>query len=256
VTGEGSRLPQGAEEPPSDQDRGERAPRRFDLQALPGRHATYVLKVVSVALPVLALLAVGLFALSEWLALQPVPRATPTLPALPFGLATSTLEPGTISATANPLASVPTQTSTLTPKPTHTLVPLRTRTPRPTATPTSALPAATPVPAPSLLEPVDGVTQLDRVTFRWEWKGAPLRENQAFDVRIWSEQEELKGGPRRGAAAPTRDTQVEVDLRFVPAIQDFGRGTYYWTVIVVEVQPGGPPKEVGQWGEVRRLVYR
>jgi len=96
----------------------------------------------------------------------------------------------------------------------------------------------------------------DRVTFRWEWKGAPLSENQAFDLRIWSEQEEQQGSPRRGAVAPTHEMQVEVNLQYAPAIQEFGPGTYYWTVIVVEVQPAGPTTVVGQWGKARKLVYR
>jgi hypothetical protein len=256
LTGESSHLPQGGKEPPNDQDRDRHIRRRFDLHALPSRRATYILKVVSVALPALALLAIGLFAVSEWLALRPVVRATPTLPVLSYELATPTLASVTTGAAAAPFTPLPTMTSTLTPRPTNTLVPLRTRTPRPAPTPTSPSTVRALLPAPALIDPADGATPPNRVTFRWEWNGPPLGDNQAFDLRIWSEQEEQQGLPRRGAVAPTRDTQVEVNLTSVPAIESYGPGTFYWTVIVVEIQPGGPPKEIGQWGQVWRLVYQ
>jgi hypothetical protein len=83
-----------------------------------------------------------------------------------------------------------------------------------------------------------------------------LAPNQAFDLRIWSAQEEEAGDPRRGAVAPTQESYTEVDLPYVPAIQDYGPGDYYWTVVVVETKTNGAVQIVGQWGESRRFVYR
>lgn len=78
-----------------------------------------------------------------------------------------------------------------------------------------------------------------------------LEEDQAFDLRIWSEQEEKNNQPKRGAVAPTQDLEVEVELQYVPAIKDYGPGFYYWTVVVVQVSSDAPPKIVGEWGEKR-----
>jgi hypothetical protein len=94
------------------------------------------------------------------------------------------------------------------------------------------------------------------MVFEWVWDGPPLKENQAFDLRIWSAQEEESGGPRRGVVPPTKDTRAEVSLPAAPAIADFGPGDYYWTVVVVEMAADDFPRIAGAWGEKRRLVYR
>jgi hypothetical protein len=82
-----------------------------------------------------------------------------------------------------------------------------------------------------------------------------LGENLAFDLRIWSDQEEQVGLPRRGAVAPTKNLDVEVEMRYVPAVMDYGSGDYYWTVVVVRTGPDEPPQVVGVWGEERRFTF-
>jgi hypothetical protein len=94
------------------------------------------------------------------------------------------------------------------------------------------------------------------VTFRWQWTGPSLKPNQAFDLRIWSVQEEQQGHTPRGAVAPTRHTETSVNLPFAPAIQDHGPGDYYWTVVVVEMSVDGSSRVVGPWGERRPFVFR
>jgi hypothetical protein len=110
-------------------------------------------------------------------------------------------------------------------------------------------------PAPTLLEPAAGSELTSIHRFAWQWSGPPLTETHAFDLRIWSEEEEQTGKPRRGAVAPTQDTQVDVDLQYAPAIQNYGSGDYYWTVVVVKLIPGGSTRVVGEWGEKRKFSY-
>jgi hypothetical protein len=187
----------------------------------------------------------------------------------PIAVATPTNTPGRLDTPTQ----VPTVTSTLAPTlgPSATPTPTRTHTPTPTLTPTptptsSATPTATPklvsptpsatYPAPpTLLVPSDGAQLFGQQRFAWQWDGPPLGANQAFDLRIWSQQEQQAGRPRRGAVPPTRDTEAEVVLQFVPAIRDFGAGDYYWTVVVVETASGGSPTVVGTWGEEWKFSY-
>lgn len=93
------------------------------------------------------------------------------------------------------------------------------------------------------------------MVFEWAWDGPPLKENQAFDLRIWSVQEEQSGSPRRGVVPATKDTQATVFMPAVPAILDYGPGDYFWTVVVVELTADGSALVVGDWGQLRRLVY-
>ena len=107
--------------------------------------------------------------------------------------------------------------------------------------------------APQLLLPIPGDTLVDRARFQCQWDGPPLPAGYAFDLRIWSEREEKAGAVPRGAVEPTRKTEADVTLEYVPAME-FGEGNYYWTVVVVQATK--PPKVVGQWGEKRWFVYR
>jgi hypothetical protein len=213
-------------------------------------------EVLRVVLIVLGVLALVLFALAEFLALQPPPD-----PATAFK-ATSAVRLSATAATNTPPALTPTPTRAISPTPTPTPRPTSTPTFVPTVTrrpkPTPTVPTPTPelYPAPTLVEPADGATPSQRTVFKWQWNGRPLMIGQAFELRIWSQQEEQAGLPRRGATGPTRETQVEVDLEYVPAILDHGPGDYFWTVVVVEVQPDGAARRAGEWGESRRFVYR
>lgn len=91
--------------------------------------------------------------------------------------------------------------------------------------------------------------------FSWQWNGPTLGENHAFDLRIWSEQEEQNGDLRRGAVAPTQDLEVDVDLAYVPAVMDYGPGDYYWTVVVVQTDSDDAPRVLGTWGEKLKFTF-
>ncbi len=251
-----------------DQDPDKGATDKFSITALPGRRGVRVeLSRVRLVIILAGLVAVGLIGYAIWLALQPIPDHTDDFRATSISLLTATMAPyspeltGTVpisgtypSRTAIP-GSAPSSTSAPTSTPTRQSRPALSRTPnstssKPTSTPSSAL-----LPAPLLLEPKDGATLLDRTVFRWLWEGPPLRANQAFDLRIWSAPEEQQGSLKRGAISPTQDTQAEVNLRYVPAFQDYGPGDYYWTVVVVEIRSDGSPVLIGEQGEKRRFVY-
>jgi len=233
------------------------AARRFDVLAAPRRWAVQGrMRTVRLILIVLAAVTIAIVAYAQYLAWRPDTSAEATLAALNQAMFEQTF------ATATPLPTVPTATQapppteTPTPKPTNTLVPVPTGRPR--TRPTVAAPVASPteLAAPTLIAPGDGMTALAQMVFEWAWDGPPLEENQAFDLRIWSAQEEQNGSPRRGVVPPTRQTSVEVSLAAVPAIVDYGPGEYFWTVVVVELQANGSPRVAGTWGESRRLIYR
>ena len=258
VTEESSRPQQEVKHPEGRSLGGFGLGRRFDIIAAPGRRALQGrMGVFRTILLVLAVVTVGIVAYAQWLAFQPSPYAAATLEAqnrqgFEEAFATSTPEPTEPTPTMTPLP-----TSTPPPKPTNTLVPLPTGRPtksRPTATKPVAPP--TPLPAPRLVAPDDGITSSSTMVFEWAWDGPELLENQAFDLRIWSAQEDEKGSPRRGVIPPTTDTRAEVSLPAAPAIADYGPGTYFWTVVIVKVGADGSPTIAGAWGESRRLEYR
>jgi hypothetical protein len=109
-----------------------------------------------------------------------------------------------------------------------------------------------PLPAPTLLVPVPEASLIGSGRFEWQWEGPPLTEDLFFDLRIWAEREDKAGAEPRGAVELTRETGVDVTLRFVPAME-FGEGLYYWTVVVV--RKADPPEIVGEWGEKRWFKY-
>ena len=232
--------------------------RRFDIIAAPGRRALQGrMGIFRTILLVLAAITIGIVAYAQWLAFRPSPYPAATLEAI------NRERYAEAFASQTPQPTVPTPTMTLpptatrTPRPTNTLVPVPTGRPTkiwPTATKPVAPP--TPIPAPRLVAPDDGITSSGRMVFAWAWDGPALQENQAFDLRIWSAREEEKGSPRRGVVPLTQDTQVEVSLPAAPAIADFGPGDYFWAVVVVETGADGSPRVTGTWSEIRRLVFR
>jgi hypothetical protein len=109
-------------------------------------------------------------------------------------------------------------------------------------------------PPPTLLLPVSDATVFDRFCFSWQGDGRLLPQNLAFDLRIWSAEHEERLNAR-GVDKPTRETQLCVDLPFVPAIRAYGEGDYYWTVLVVKTGTGSP-MAVGEWATERRFTYK
>jgi hypothetical protein len=215
-----------------------------------------LLLVVLIAVILTAVYVAGFF----WSSLGPEPTAIATPTYAPSQIAPPTETPtttNTTTPTSRP-SDTPTPNRTRTPTPTLTQTP--TPTPAPSATPTITPAPHTPTPlaiypAPTLLAPSAGAKLFGRQRFTWQGDGPALEPNRAFDLRIWSQQEQQAGRPKRGAVPPTRDTEAEVTLQFVPAIKDYGVGDYYWTVVVVEIVSGGSPRVVGTWGEARKFSY-
>ncbi len=265
MTEQGSHSEQESDTSTSDQGPGQRGPGRFDVRALPGQRAGFTrFEIIRAAVVGVAVVAAGIVVYAQWLAAQAPPDPAAAFRATASHLLTATLVlytpelPAGTPSLQPTLEERPTTAPSRTPTPvaSRTSTPAQARSPRPGGTFTVSAPRPTAYPAPALLDPFDGVTLFGRVFFRWSWDGPPLGDSLAFELRIWSAQEEQAGRPRRGAVAPTRGTQVEVDLRYVPAIQEYGPGDYYWTVVVVEARAGGSSQVVGQWGETRRFVYR
>jgi hypothetical protein len=94
-------------------------------------------------------------------------------------------------------------------------------------------------------------------TFVWNWDGDALVEEYYFDLRIWSEKEQNQPKDlKRGAVTPIKGTRAKVGLSGVPAIDDYGTGTYYWTVVVVHKRcPDCDPTIAGEWGQERMFTY-
>ena len=113
------------------------------------------------------------------------------------------------------------------------------------------LPAAE-FPAPTLVNPVSGEQLAGDVRFEWEWGGAALGPDQAFELRIWSQAEADAGAEPRGAATPTKQTSADVRLDSLPTIQEHGAGPYYWSIVVIDTNAGNV---VGEWGESRPFEY-
>lgn len=88
--------------------------------------------------------------------------------------------------------------------------------------------------------------------FEWQWNGRSLAENQVFELRIWSQQEEDAVDEPQGAVTSTRRTNATVDLARVPAVEAHGPGIYYWTVVVVDTST---QQVVGEWTEKRTFFY-
>lgn len=131
----------------------------------------------------------------------------------------------------------PTLAPTFTRPPAPTQIP--TMPPRPTArsfpTETPRIPAQTAgnLPAPMLLNPGHNETSAGSTIFIWRWDGPPLSANQGFEVRIWK-----TGQPDHfGAAEPTNNTRLTIDVPKAYGPRLGGPGWYFWTVAVVQRSP-------------------
>jgi hypothetical protein len=159
-------------------------------------------------------------------------RAAPTL------FPTFTAEPPTATPT-------PTPTPTFTPTPTPTRTPTRTPTARVIGRPTATRPAggvataarpAGAIPAPILLAPAPNEVASGGMTFSWRWDGRPLAANEAFEVRLWKD-----GQPAHfGAAEPTRNFSLPIDVGSAYGVRQGGSGQYWWTVALVQMNPYQP----------------
>jgi serine/threonine protein kinase len=188
------------------------------------------------------------------------PAATSTLPApsTQAAVAPPQPSPAVTPASRSPTPSAPPASPPVASPPPASPPPASPTPASPTpASPTPASP--TPLPAPVLVEPAAGAALQGTVRFAWQWAGPPLGGDLFFDLRIASRQEELAGIEPRGAVAPTQDTAVEVLVDLAPAVQQYGPGDYYWTVVVVrkagaEALSAGV-RLAGDWGERRRFTF-
>lgn len=171
-------------------------------------------------------------------------------------LTSSMLAAARSSSSTKPLAPTASLAATHVPTPTVTAQPLP-----PTALPTPVLSETAPISipahlmqAPVLVEPGPEAVLEGEVRFQWHWDGESLPESLAFDLLIWSELEdqEHQGAGAFGVIEPASALEATVDLDYVQSIMEHGGGLYYWTVIVVRVEPY---ERVGLWGEKRGFTY-
>jgi serine/threonine protein phosphatase PrpC len=195
----------------------------------------------------------------------PTPTATAEGPTATLAPTSTDTPQSRLAGTPEQTPGTPTQTASPLPQPTE-----KPRQPTDTPRPPPALPTlptieVSPFPtpqtvyfAPSLSEPAPGEILSGQVTFSWMWDHEPLPEGVAFDLRIWSEDEQHTAA--RGVQEPSQETGADVDLQYVAAIQDFGPGEYFWSVVVVmscQLITGTHciPELVGEWGEMRGFTY-
>ncbi len=101
------------------------------------------------------------------------------------------------------------------------------------------------LPAPQILFPIpdDTVSSRKPTTIRWSWS-QQLGSNQGFEVRFYP----TSGSSPMGVAPPTTQTQLEVNFGLSDAYRQYGEGTYYVEVVVVQVSPY---KVLSESGRVR-----
>ena len=85
-----------------------------------------------------------------------------------------------------------------------------------------------------------------QATFAWSWSGPALAANQGFELRIW------KDGQldHYGAAEPTNNASLTINIPAAYGVQQGGSGAYFWTVAVVQ---RSPYKRVGPEAAPRQL---
>jgi len=101
--------------------------------------------------------------------------------------------------------------------------------PTPIVTPDSGL-----LPAPRITFPIpdDTVSSTKSTVITWSWS-QQLASNQGYQVRIWY----ATTSTPLGVAPPTTQTQLEVHFGLTDAFRQYGEGTYYLDVVVVQISP-------------------
>jgi serine/threonine protein kinase len=102
------------------------------------------------------------------------------------------------------------------------------------------------LPAPVPMRPDAGEQLTGMVHFEWSWTGPALGAGQAFQLRLRSKQEQEANAEPQSMVPPTTQMMADVDLQGVPAIQKYGPGTYFWTVVVVDTTTGSVVSEAGE----------
>jgi len=200
------------------------------------------------------------------LALALTPTSTPTLTSMP----TATPIPSPIPTETPTTTSTPFPTPTDTPippTPTETLVPPTATPMPPTDTPTPEPPTSTPTYTPTptatqvlleLLEPLqDAEINVNRIDFKWAWKGAPLAGDEYFALRMWNQEH----SEERHSITWTDEPKYTLALDHSPITGiKFGPGYYYWNIGVVrELCPDHQKRECWEAlyeSEPRRLYIK
>ena len=96
----------------------------------------------------------------------------------------------------------------------------------------------------TLIQPINDTKLVDPVAdFVWHWNGPALADNQAFEIRIWHEEDSIHYGAHDAARSAELIRQVDdvfvayLHLNGVHSVAQHGPGTYYWSVAIVETQP-------------------
>lgn len=190
---------------------------------------------------------------------QPTATPTDTATSTPTRTATATSTHTAVATPTQTATHTQTATNTATSSPTNTPVPptsasigqlsllststatrMATATPtRVTATPTTVASSAVPISGAQIepIQPPQATSSGGRVTFEWTTNFTP-RPNQGFELVFWrSGQSPIANS--FGLAAPTRETNVKVDLDSLDtALGDLLEpGSYQWGILLVQQNP-------------------
>jgi len=100
-------------------------------------------------------------------------------------------------------------------------------------------------PAPKLLEPGEGAILSGEVTFTWSWEGE-LKDNEAFELRIWKE------GRHDRAGELQKEPALEIDLdALVPELPGESNECF-WSVAVVQENPY---RSLSKEAQPRSFIY-
>jgi len=96
-----------------------------------------------------------------------------------------------------------------------------------------------------LIFPRDGANiGTDSIDFGWKWNGPPLTANQAFEIRLWSQDDSHHYGAHNAQESNALVHQVgdtytaRLDLNGAYSFIQHGPGRYNWSVAIVEIEPG------------------
>ena len=149
---------------------------------------------------------------------------------------TAALQATKMAVPTNTSSPVATATSAPAARAMSRLQPIRIPRRQPTSVPqpTATLAKAPVVAPPELLNPAPDARPSGIAVFEWR-PVVPLEDGQAYEIVVWSSEKDP--GQAWGIAPPTSGQALEINLDELFASGQFGEGSLYWTVLVVQKDP-------------------
>ncbi len=95
-----------------------------------------------------------------------------------------------------------------------------------------------------LIAPASSATLPDHTAdFVWQWTGAPLSAQQAFEIRLWRAGDPVHYGAHDAALSRALVRQVgdiytlRLNLQGAHSVMQHGTGDFFWSVAIVNVEP-------------------